>query len=148
MNTQAGGEIYELLRKHGMRTTSARVHILEVLRSNRQTVYFAEQMFLELSTRGVGVSLGTIYRVLQELEHVGVVVREWRVVDNIGKSMFMLAPSVQPPSSYRAVCRVCRRDIDIADRQLIEGLQRQAKTSAFDVALSSMSIEVTCNSCA
>ncbi|WP_222619338.1 Fur family transcriptional regulator [Undibacterium hunanense] len=141
-------DLFAKLRKLGLRPTSARVCILQVLLASPQLPLSAESIFRELDSLGIRVSLGTIYRVLNDLEQCKLLQREWDVGHGTGKSRYLIAPAILPPPSYTFTCRECQRAIVVADRQLSEHLHNQAKVAQFDQQLATISIQVTCNSCA
>ena len=66
-----------LLKKHRIRPTQARIAMLEGLKTADPESLNAEEMYTLLFEQGHAVSMGTIYRVFNQLEHVGVLVREW-----------------------------------------------------------------------
>ena len=132
-NAKENTRLFAQLRAHGLRPTSARVWILQVLLDAAHSSLSAERVFQQISKHGVRVSLATIYRVLQELVQCKLAQREWHVVDSLGKSLYLVAPAVLPPSSYAFACRICQRQIVVADRQLNDHLHRQAKAADFEL---------------
>lgn len=146
MHTDSG--VFAQLRKLGLRPTSSRVCVLQVLQGPQQGPLAAERIFQQLAQIGISISLGTIYRSLHELVQHGLVQREWYAGDPAGKSRYLMVPAVRPPSAFTVVCRVCRRDIPVRDQQLGEALHRQAVAAGFDRMLASIAIDVVCNDCA
>ncbi len=145
---QNDAQVFAQLRKLGMRPTSARVCVLQVLHDHPDEPLSAERFFQYFVEIGLSVSLGTIYRVLNEMEHSGLLQRERRADEATAKSRYRLAPEVLPPSSYAFCCRVCAKVMVVADKQFSETLYRQAKSAGFDLKLPQMSIQVVCNDCA
>ncbi|NGZ84804.1 Fur family transcriptional regulator [Duganella aceris] len=140
--------VFAQLRKLGMRPTSARVCVLQVMHQHPDEPLAAEQIFQHFVEIGLSVSLGTIYRVLNEMEHSGLLQRERRADEATAKSRYRLAPEVLPPSSYAFCCRVCAKVMVVADKQFSETLYQQARSAGFDRMLPQMSIQVVCNDCA
>lgn len=80
----------------------------------------AEEMYKLLFEQGPAVSMGTIYRVFNQLEQVGVLVREW---DDQHRGRYRMATRGQP-AYFRLICRQTGRTIHIEDdklRQLFVG---------------------------
>lgn len=140
--------VFTQLRKLGLRPTSARVCVLQMLHQHPDEALSAERIFQHFVEIGLSVSLGTIYRVLNEMEQSGLLQRERRVDEATAKSRYQLAPEVSPPSSYAFCCRVCAKAMVVADKQFSESLYRQAKAAGFDRMLQQMSVQVVCNDCA
>lgn len=140
--------VFTQLRKLGLRPTSARVCVLQVLNEHAQESLPAERIFLALIAMGISVSLGTIYRVLSELEQRGLVHKEWHALDAAGKSHYVLAASRQAPASCLMVCPSCGRSHSVTDKSLTDALQRHARTGGFDQGLASAVISIVCNQCA
>lgn len=139
---------FALLRKAGIRPTSARLWILQLLDHHQHTPIGVDQIFSQLCAMDVSVSPGTIYRILHELEQHGIVLREVDTLDAKTKSYYFLASAQLPPVSYSLTCRVCARQMVLEDRQFAESFFRQARRAGCDRLLASIAIEVTCNDCA
>jgi len=146
------GILFHKLRTKGLRPTSARAGVLHILQNRQEQAFHAEQIFVALSGLGIRVSLGTVYRVLQELEQTGLAVRERSDAAPMAKSCFRMASKAPTPRAYSFVCPLCRRHARVEDRALIELLQRQARAAGFDAGFdangSALVLEVTCNGCA
>ncbi|MEM7465572.1 MAG: transcriptional repressor [Pseudomonadota bacterium] len=69
------------IKKAGLRTTQARVQILELLETHGEQHLSAEEIFRMMSDRGKQVALATVYRVLTQFEAAGIVAR-LRLNDN------------------------------------------------------------------
>lgn len=136
------------LRRRGLRPTSARLHVLQILREHRLLALPSERIFMLLAARDMNVSLGTIYRILSELEHAGMVQREWHVADAVGKSRYLLAPAVHTPQSYDLVCPSCASRHTITDKFFLEVMQQQARAGGFELGVASTAISMLCNRCA
>jgi Fur family ferric uptake transcriptional regulator len=107
------------LQSAGLRPTLARVAILQMLADDRGKAMSAEAVFQQLVGRGTAKSLGTVYRVLQELEQGGLLLREWH---GRHRSLYRIMPGagMQAP---RLVCRSSGHDVALADPLLDECLQ-------------------------
>ena len=63
------------LRKAGLKITLPRLKILEILESAEQRHLSAEDIYKELLDSGDEIGLATVYRVLTQFEHAGLVDR-------------------------------------------------------------------------
>lgn len=142
------GDAHAYLRKAGLRPTSARAAIVDMLHEYRHQPLAAETLFRRLGERGVSISQGTIYRVLHELEYRGLLHREREEIDPKARLLYALAPASPPPAAYCCVCRGCGRAMPLEDKQFAETFYRLARSAGFDHMLSSLSMQGTCNDCA
>ncbi|MRX06624.1 hypothetical protein GJ697_02100 [Pseudoduganella sp. FT25W] len=146
--TSGDSQVFAQLRKLGLRPTSARVCVLQVLNEHVHESLPAERIFLLLIEIGISVSLGTIYRVLNELEQRGMVHKEWYALDPAGKSRYVLASAVVAPIACQLLCPSCGRSHSVTDKLFLEALQRQARAGGSDQGLASAVISIPCNQCA
>lgn len=135
------------LRQHGLRPTTARSSVLQVMQESADTALAAERVFERVDKMGVQCSLGTVYRVLHELDQCGLVQRELHAGDQAGKSRYVLAPSILPPAEYAFVCQDCRRQSVVKDKHFADLLYRYAKALGFELSLSALVVPITCNDC-
>jgi Fur family transcriptional regulator, ferric uptake regulator len=64
------------LRKAGLKVTLPRVKILEILESNETNRHLsAEDVYKALLEEGQDIGLATVYRVLTQFEHAGILIR-------------------------------------------------------------------------
>lgn len=138
--------LHEQMHRRGLRPTSARIYVLHVLCEHQQEPIAAERVFMQLSDAGVRLSLGTVYRVLGELQQIGLVHKEWQGQD-VGKHRYFLAPPLGTPEHYTFVCRACGRHMVVVDKSFAALLQRQARAAGFDLGLATLALDVTCNAC-
>ncbi|MYM27982.1 hypothetical protein GTP58_06580 [Duganella sp. CY15W] len=139
--------VYAQLRKLKLRPTSARICVLTALQQQREEALPAERIFLQLIQTGVTISLGTVYRVLTELEQHGLVQREWPPLDPAGKSRFMLIPVLAAPMVCSMVCPLCQSEHAVTDKLLLEALRRQARAAGFERGLAATAITLMCDRC-
>jgi Fur family ferric uptake transcriptional regulator len=138
--------VFAKLRKLGLRPTSARVCVLQVLNAHVPEPLPAERIFMSLAEMGISVSLGSIYRVLNELAHCGAVLRE-RGLDATGKAYFLLAQEAGGQAACQLRCTCCERSVTATDKPFLDALQRQLRAGGFDSSTATLSISVTCTSC-
>jgi Fe2+ or Zn2+ uptake regulation protein len=111
-------EAFELVRQHGGRVTSSRRILLRALfaSSGHRT---AEELAVEVQTEDPDIHLSTIYRNLEELERLGVVVHSHF---GHGPATYHLASSVHG----HFVCEECGTLIEAPD-SLFAGLAQAAQ---------------------
>jgi Fur family ferric uptake transcriptional regulator len=141
------GAVFEHLRETGLRPTSARICVLQILQAHPHGSMTAEQIFQQLDAIGIKFNLATVYRVLRELEGSGIICREWHFADAAGKSRYLLAAQVEQAVTYTFVCQVCGRGFPVADKRFSEMMYRQAETAGFERMLGQMAIHICCNDC-
>jgi Fur family ferric uptake transcriptional regulator len=66
LNMQKKTDHEEVLRRSGLKNTKHRAAILDILEQSDQPMT-AEQIYLELGEQKIGVSLSTVYRVMESL---------------------------------------------------------------------------------
>jgi Fe2+ or Zn2+ uptake regulation protein len=109
----------ELVRQHGGRVTSSRRILLRILFSSTGH-RSAEELAGEVQAEAPDIHLSTIYRNLEELERLGVVVHAHF---GHGPATYHLATSVHG----HFVCEECGTLIEVPD-SMFSGLARDAST--------------------
>lgn len=138
--------VHEQMRRKGLRPTSARICVLQIMQQHQQAPIAAERAFQQLGDIGISLSLGTVYRVLGELQQIGLVHKEWQGAES-GKHSYFLAPPLGTPSSYTFRCRDCRCEMVVTDPSFAALMQRQARAAGFDRGLATLALEMCCNMC-
>jgi Fur family transcriptional regulator, ferric uptake regulator len=109
----------ELMRQHGGRVTSSRRLLLHALFAS-QGHRTAEELAGEVQAEAPDIHISTIYRNLDELERLGVVVHSHF---GHGPATYHLATSVHG----HFVCEECGKLIEVPDT-MFDGLAKQART--------------------
>jgi Fur family ferric uptake transcriptional regulator len=109
----------ELVRQHGGRVTASRRILLRILFSSTGH-RSAEELAEEVQAEAPDIHLSTIYRNLEELERLGVVVHAHF---GHGPATYHLASSVHG----HFVCEECGKLIEVPD-SMFSGLAREATT--------------------
>ena len=142
------GRIFQRLRAARLRPTSARICILQVLDAGARTALNAETIYQQLSQMGIAVSLGTIYRVLKEMEQAGLLLRERGASASGNKARYLIKPDHVEEDSCYLVCRVCERSVLVQDTALVEQLCRTAGQHGMEIGARVLSVQLRCSSCA
>lgn len=106
------------LKKAGLKVTSPRIKILDVLKNPDNQHVSAEDVYRLLIELGDEVGLATVYRVLNQFEDAGIITRHHF---EGGRSVFELATK---DHHDHLVCLTCGRVIEFED-EIIEQQQRK-----------------------
>lgn len=129
------------LRQAGLKITLPRLKILEILENSENHHLSAENVYRKLISAGEEIGLATVYRVLTQFEHTGIVVRH-----NFeeGHSIFELKGS---DHHDHLVCVKCGKVDEFVD-EVIEAHQAAiAKKAAYKMTDHSLIIYGVCSDC-
>lgn len=129
------------LRQHGLKVTSARVKILDILEDADEHHLSAEEIFRQLMSREEDVSLATVYRVLTQFEKAGILKRH-----NFegGYAVYELEKGEHHD---HLVCDKCGKVVEFLDELIEERQLVIAKQEGFDITDHSLTIYGICQSC-
>lgn len=149
MGSRVGHPCSLKLQAAGLRSTSTRLSILKVLEADPQRWIEGEAIFRELIARGTTISLATVYRALKDLDHRGVLLREWRVGASGGKAVYRLSSHDLQDRKGAIVCRQCGASVPMDDSVLLhEHLRQLASRHGFVLTEQPVTIHMTCGRCA
>ncbi len=132
-------EVLALVRAQGGRATPSRRTLLEILFTTDRHLT-AEELAATVQRRSPDVHLSTIYRNLEELERLGVVVHT-----HLGHGP--LAYQLATHAHAHFICKECGKRIEARD-ELFEDLTRRAgKETGFVVDPHHVAIFGTCSEC-
>ncbi|WP_306770584.1 Fur family transcriptional regulator [Pantoea sp. 18069] len=135
-----GDSILEGLRASHLRPTMARIATLQVLAGFGTRAASIEELHRALIGRGTKVSLGTVYRTMQELESRGLLLREWA---RHRKAMYRLKPAgYDSPALLRLVCRNSGRSVPLEAAKLHAQLLSAASAAGYDLTGQVLRVEV------
>ena len=129
------------LRKAGLKVTTPRLRILEILESSSVRHVSAEDVYRILIEQGEDVGLATVYRVLTQFEAAGFVKRQ-----NFegGHSVFELD---QGEHHDHLVCVKCGRIEEFVDHFIEEQQAKIAAQARFEMTDHSLNIYGICPDC-
>jgi len=129
------------LRQVGLKVTTPRLKILQILEQAPTRHLSAEEVFKTLSAMGEDVGLATVYRVLTQFEAAGLVTRQ-----NFeeGHSVFELN---QGEHHDHLVCVKCGRVDEFVDQVIEEHQKKVADKLGYQITDHSLIIYGTCHSC-
>lgn len=131
------------IKQAGLKVTSPRVKILQMLESRSSSVRHvtAEDVYRALLHEGEEVGLATVYRVLTQFESAGLVVRHHF---EGGNSVFELDSGQHHD---HIVCVKCGRVEEFQDEFIEQRQQEIAKSSGFKLTDHSLCLYGLCDSC-
>lgn len=109
--------VQEWKRKSPLRVTRARVSVAEVLLHQSQPLS-AEQVFRQLLDKGDDVSLGSVYRILKQLEDEGLAQRERQFSYGGYKAVYSIYGESSRDRAYWFCCDICGRRQRVPDTAL------------------------------
>ena len=148
IHPEGDGRVFERLRAVGLRPTSARICVLQVLAATERQALNAEGIYQQLLHIGIAVSLGTIYRVLKEMELAGLLLREREASASGNKARYLIKPDQAETNSCYLVCRVCERSVLVLDAPLLEQLRLAALSHGMEIGAQMISVQMRCSLCA
>ena len=122
----------EELRRAGLKVTSPRIKVLDLLKKPENQHISAEELYKVLLENGEEIGLATVYRVLNQFEDAGILTRHHF---DSGKSVFELASK---DHHDHLVCLDCGHVIEFHD-EVIEARQ-EAIAKEHDITLSHHSL--------
>lgn len=126
------------LKKFGLKVTSPRLRIIELLEGDTRRHLTAEEIYQSLLALGEDIGLATVYRVLTQFETVGLVIRHHF---EGGLSVFELNDG---DHHDHLLCVKCGRIEEFCDEAIETRQSEVAEKRGFTVADHCLYIYVTC----
>ncbi|MRW84611.1 hypothetical protein GJ698_10990 [Pseudoduganella sp. FT26W] len=137
--------VQEWMRKSPLRITRARSSVAAVLLRQAEPIT-AELLFRRLLDIGEDVSLGSVYRILKQMEEDGLVLRDRHVSSGGIKAVYAIASVTAPSRAYVFRCDVCHRQQRIADAVLAVQLANVATLEGYALG-TEIVIPARCRDC-
>ncbi|MGJ7611891.1 MULTISPECIES: Fur family transcriptional regulator [unclassified Variovorax] len=138
------------LRAARIRPSVVRLCVLQTLADAGREWQRGEEVFRRMLLRGTSASLTTVYRILKEFEHSGLVEREWARSRGGALAVFRYAaPGAHADAtSVRMRCSGCGSFTEVQDRELQDALMRVALSNGLPPAGTfDVQIHGACSSC-
>lgn len=90
------------------------------------------------------VSLGTVYRAMNELEMHGLLLREW---GPHRRALYRIKPAGFDEHRLRLVCQGCGRGVALTDDALLNAVDRLAQSQGLSLAGTVLAIPCECRNC-
>ncbi len=127
------------LKNIGLKATLPRLKILEIFHNGRQRHMSAEDVYKELLAESQDIGLATVYRVLTQFEHAGLLKRS---NFESGKSVFELN---QGTHHDHLVCLHCGRVEEFYDAEIEKRQHKVAKDRGFTLQDHALSLYGICS---
>ncbi|MGE0875982.1 MAG: ferric iron uptake transcriptional regulator [Burkholderiales bacterium] len=126
------------LKESGLKSTLPRRKILELFESSKVRHLSAEDVYRTLLAEGIDVGLATVYRVLTQFEHAGLLSRQHF---ETGKAVFELA---QGGHHDHLVCMQCGRVEEFYDAEIEKRQGEICRQRGFSLNGHSLALYVDC----
>lgn len=143
--TAAHQRVQEWIRNSPLRITKARSAVAAVLLRQTEPIS-AEVVFRQLIDDDKNISLGSVYRILKQMEDEGLVLRDRHVTSGGIKAIYSIQSDTAHNRKYVFRCDVCGRHQRIADAILAGQLANVAALEAF-VLPEEILIPARCRGC-
>ncbi len=140
-----GMGVLQRLRTAGLRPTTARIGVLQVIQSAGSAGIAADDVFHQMLLRGTRVSTSTVYRIIQELQNLGVLLHDR---SSHRHAAYRLRPVASPLSTeVRVACRRCDRSAMVPGAQLRTELELCATERGLRPVTAGLVLQVDCLGC-
>jgi Fur family ferric uptake transcriptional regulator len=126
------------LKSSGLKATLPRIKILEVFQTARERHMTAEDVYKALLADGSDIGLATVYRVLMQFEHAGILSRSHF---ESGKSVFELN---EGKHHDHLVCLDCGRVEEFYDPEIEQRQRAVAEMRSFELQDHSLALYAVC----
>ncbi|MCP4409221.1 MAG: ferric iron uptake transcriptional regulator [Gammaproteobacteria bacterium] len=127
------------LRRAGLKVTLPRIKILDILNTSERQHLNAEAVYHALMAAGEDIGIATVYRVLNQLENVGLVTRHH--FSEGGKAVYEIAHDTHHD---HLICSTCGAVIEFKDDALQRRQKQLAEKLGFQVEDYSLIIRAKC----
>jgi Fur family ferric uptake transcriptional regulator len=129
------------LKKAGLKITTPRLKILQILENTKEHHLSAEEIYRMLIEADEDIGLATVYRVLTQFQETGLVVRHHF---EEGHSVFELADGAHHD---HLVCIKCNKVREFMDEVIEERQRFMAEQAGFTITDHSLTIYGFCENC-
>ena len=129
------------LKNTGLRVTTARVSILDVFEKSPRRHLTADDVFKILLSSSNDIGLATVYRVLTQFEHAGILIRS---NFESGKAVFELN---EGHHHDHLVCIECGEVEEFVDPEIEKRQHKIAEEKGFSVKDHSLTLYGSCKKC-
>src|ERR1700716_4601403 len=126
------------LKDSGLKATLPRRKILELFESSKVRHLSAEDVYKALIAEGIDIGLATVYRVLTQFEHAGLLSRQHF---ETGKAVFELN---QGGHHDHLVCLQCGRVEEFYDTDIEKRQNKVAKERGFEISEHALYLYAEC----
>lgn len=134
--------LLQRLRDAGLRPTTARIGILQVIQAAGACGVAADEVFRQMLLRGTRVSVSTVYRAIHQLEFLGVLLQGRG--EHSQRTLYRLCPVDATETLVRMACRGCARSVALPGAPLRSEVERRAAEQGMHPALGELVFLVDC----
>jgi Fur family ferric uptake transcriptional regulator len=134
-------EEFEHLHRVGLKATLPRMRVLEIIRTSTQRHLSAEDVYRRLLEEQADIGLATVYRVLAQLEHAGILARS---AFDSGKSVYEID---EGRHHDHLICVSCGRVDEFHDAAIENRQIAVAKSKGFELHEHSLALYGLCAQC-
>lgn len=135
--------LLQRLRDAGLRPTTARIGILQVIQAAGACGVAADEVFRQMLLRGTRVSVSTVYRAIHQLEFLGVLLQGRG--EHSQRTLYSLCPvDAAETAVVRMACRGCARSVALPGAQLRSEVERRAAEQGVHPALGELVLQIDC----
>lgn len=131
----------KVLKKENLRNTNHRISVLGIIESSEEPIS-AENLYIELKSKGVSISLSTVYRILDILAEKEIVIKT-DIADN-HKSLYEMN---RQDHNHHLICVKCRKIIPIEDCPFGDYLRTLEERSGFQITGHRLEMFGYCGKC-
>jgi Fe2+ or Zn2+ uptake regulation protein len=136
-------ETVQILQESGLRATSQRRTIIEVIEKHDGHLT-AEEVYQEAKRQNPHVSLATVYRTLAVLKEAGLIERRYLTAEH-DRSHFELAGTA---THFHFHCLLCGKIVEFESTEILKVLERDLEQRhQVQVTQTCMCVEGYCNAC-
>lgn len=141
LRVKMNNTLLQSLRTAGVRPTAARIGVLQVIELAGSAGISADDVFRQMLERGTHVSTSTVYRIVQNLQSLGLLFCDRR--DR--HTLYRLRQSLLPPTTeVRLTCRQCGRSVLLPGEELRSELEVRAAEKGLRPFVADLVLQVDC----
>lgn len=137
----------ERLAATRLRVTPSRIMALQAVEAMVGPIS-AEDLLRHLLESGQSMSVGTAYRVLNDLTSAGLVARQWIHGLSGTKAVYQARSRMQAQAPHRLVCKQCQTPTEFFDATLASHLVQAMGTDLLGTVNTSLDVLYLCPACA
>ncbi len=132
----------ELLKKYSLKITEPRLTILSLIQDTREEKqhFTAEDIYKNLLTEKSDIGLATVYRVLNQFEEVGILLRH---NFEVNKSVFELN---KDQDHHHIICKNCGQVFEFEDKEMEERQREIGQKYGIELEKRSLYLYGNCHS--
>ncbi|HEY0294370.1 MAG TPA: transcriptional repressor [Bordetella sp.] len=124
-----------------LKATASRMAVLRAMQRAPERWTSSEGLYRECIQHGEQISIGNLYRILNELAQHGLLVRE---TDDNGKRFYRIRPAGSNPALHKIECHTTGDTFQFVDETLREHVARALRDRSLLLTESVITVQVQC----